>query len=109
VGFFYNRYPEVLIPVKNSTAILGKALAQYSFASDFASFVKTVVIPDWLGVFDPTEEELAFLTKPGRLAGEYDGFVAKMTSDRAQLGWATHGVCFIFLAHLPMCECECCF
>ncbi|KAJ3416821.1 2-oxoglutarate dehydrogenase complex E2 component [Chytridiales sp. JEL 0842] len=86
----YEWSPEVLIPVKNSTAIVGAALSQYQGAN-FADFVKTVVIPEWLGITNPTEEEVAGLSQPGKAAIEYDAFVAKMVSDRAQLGWATHG------------------
>ncbi|KAI9337682.1 alkaline-phosphatase-like protein [Zopfochytrium polystomum] len=86
----YRWNPQALVDVKISTERLGPALTNYQ-GSDFKTYVKSVVIPDWLGIHDPTDEEIALLASPGKTSMEYMTIAGKMLSDRAELGWATHG------------------
>lgn len=87
----YKWTPEALVHVRNSSEAIGDALADYSGPIEFASFIRTVVIPNWLGIANATDEEVAYLSEKGRLASSYSDYVSKMISDRAELGWATHG------------------
>ncbi|KAJ3193949.1 hypothetical protein HDU82_002622 [Entophlyctis luteolus] len=87
----YEWYPSALANVQNSTETVANFLASYPNDSTYPQFVIDVVLPQWLGVIDASEAEIAFLTVPGSPAFSYQQFIANMISDRAGLGWATHG------------------
>ncbi|KAJ3289584.1 hypothetical protein HDU79_003938, partial [Rhizoclosmatium sp. JEL0117] len=87
----YAWYPEVLRPVQNSTEKIARYLISYPNKSALPTYITETVLPQWLGIKDATKTELDFLTNPNRTAAEYQEFLGIMVSDRAGLGWATHG------------------
>ncbi|KAJ1567285.1 hypothetical protein HK405_006490, partial [Cladochytrium tenue] len=86
----YKWTPSALVNVKFSTEVMGEALGAFAGA-DFATFVASVVVPEWLGIADPTAEEVAALAQPGLPAAAYADAIGRILSDRAEIGWATHG------------------
>ncbi|KAJ3103915.1 hypothetical protein HDU97_009727 [Phlyctochytrium planicorne] len=82
--------PNVILRVQNSTSSIAAYLAVYN-KPDLAAVVKSTVIPCWLGLNDSTTEELDFLGTLSRPREEYENFLNKMISNRALLGWSTHG------------------
>ncbi|KAJ3077295.1 hypothetical protein HDU98_004257 [Podochytrium sp. JEL0797] len=87
----YAWYPSALVPVQNSTEVLGPFLSNFPNTAAFPAFVSETVVPKWLGISDASSTEMEFLTVPNRTSKEYADFIAHMVSDRAGLGWATHG------------------
>ncbi|KAJ3134096.1 hypothetical protein HK100_003837 [Physocladia obscura] len=90
----YEWFPSILVPVQNSTEILGKYLSTYPIDSSqpsYATFITDTLLPLWLGITDATPSEIAFLQIPKLAAGIYQNYLAEMVSDRAGLGWTTHG------------------
>ncbi|KAJ3212197.1 hypothetical protein HDU67_003974 [Dinochytrium kinnereticum] len=85
----YKWNPDALERVKNSSVVIAKALFEYP--GDLGEFVTSTVLPNWMSVHDATDAEVSFLSKKGRSFFEYDSFVSKMLSDRAFIGWSTHG------------------
>ncbi|KAJ3193647.1 hypothetical protein HK101_004425 [Irineochytrium annulatum] len=73
----YKWTPSALKNVKNSTVVLGHFLSTYN-GTDYATFVKGTVIPQWLGITDPSADEVSFLSTAGKSGIEYDSFIARM-------------------------------
>ncbi|TPX30354.1 alkaline phosphatase [Synchytrium microbalum] len=85
----YKWIPEALTKAKNSTEVLGQYLASTFPSGPTESLIRDI-LSEWLGITDPTPDEIAYLTTP-HLAIEYDYFMGPMISTRAMLGWSTHG------------------
>ncbi|KAJ2723051.1 vacuolar alkaline phosphatase [Coemansia sp. Benny D115] len=87
--------PEVLAPVRHSIEYIAQQLLAQGDASASTqdtkyAFVRDTVFPDWLGTKDATHEEImavALETDSVRLRQ----LLSTAISDRAQIGWATHG------------------
>ncbi|KAJ3399094.1 alkaline phosphatase [Chytriomyces confervae] len=89
----YEWFPSVLVPVKKSTESLGNMIAAFVEPFNppvFQQFIHQI-ITDQLGITDVTADELAFMQTPNRTTSAYTDYMGKMVSDRAGLGWATHG------------------
>jgi alkaline phosphatase len=86
----YKWEPSELANVKNSSYILGKALASYN-GTDYPHFVKSLVVAEWLGIKNVAVEDISFLLTQGHSAYAYSNFIADLISNRAEIGWATHG------------------
>ncbi|KAI8612351.1 alkaline-phosphatase-like protein [Chytriomyces sp. MP71] len=84
----YNWYPEVLLPVQNSAEFLASILAAYPDKEDIAAFTQYVqnMIETKLGVHDATPVEVDRVVR-----GDFAYGLSQIVSDRAGLGWATHG------------------
>ncbi|KAI9205059.1 alkaline-phosphatase-like protein [Polychytrium aggregatum] len=82
--------PEALVNVTRSSEKISADLAAYN-GQNRTEFVKTVVLEQWLGVHDYTEQEVQKLAQPGLLPSQIENILSPIISDRAQLGWATHG------------------
>ncbi|KAJ3088552.1 vacuolar alkaline phosphatase [Quaeritorhiza haematococci] len=81
--------PEALVPVKKSTIMAASGMLSYAGDSR-ETFLAETVLKDWLGILDPSPEELAFLTG-NHTVYELDLYLGLMLSNRAQVGWSTHG------------------
>ncbi|KAJ3077296.1 hypothetical protein HDU98_004258 [Podochytrium sp. JEL0797] len=87
----YAWYPSALVAVKNSTEKLGQYLFNFPDKAVFTDLITQTVIPKWLGIHDASLYETDFMAAVDKTASQYSDFAAKMVSDRAGLGWATHG------------------
>ncbi|KAI1313397.1 hypothetical protein EDD11_002664 [Mortierella claussenii] len=84
--------PEVIKRGRASTEILTQRLATYQ-GKHRRDFVKNEILSgsQGLGITDPTEEELAFLSDPNTSSAEILPFLGHAVSRRASLGWTTVG------------------
>lgn len=88
--------PEVIERAKRSTEVLTRDLFAYQ-GKNRRSFVKTEILGQGLGINDPTEDELSFLSStnedgtPAPLPTDILTFLGHAISRRAYLGWTTIG------------------
>ncbi|KAF9331217.1 hypothetical protein BG006_005938 [Podila minutissima] len=88
--------PEVIVRANRSTEVLTRDLFAYQ-GKDRRSFVKTSILEQGLGISDPTEDELSFLSStnedgtPAPLPKDILAFLGHAISRRANLGWTTMG------------------
>ncbi|KAG0026534.1 hypothetical protein BGZ81_006287 [Podila clonocystis] len=88
--------PEVIDRAKRSTELLTRDLFAYQ-GKDRRLFVKTEILEQGLGISDPTEDELSFLSStnedgtPAPLPTDILTFLGHAISRRASLGWTTMG------------------
>ncbi|KAF9308791.1 hypothetical protein BG003_010611 [Podila horticola] len=88
--------PEVVERAKKSTEVLTRDLFAYQ-GKDRRWFVKTNILEQGLGIRDPTEDELSFLSStnedgtPAPLPSDILAFLGHAISRRAKLGWTTMG------------------
>ncbi|KAF9369745.1 hypothetical protein CPB97_003338 [Podila verticillata] len=88
--------PEVIERAKRSTEVLTRDLFAYQ-GKNRRSFVKTEILGQGLGISDPTEDELSFLSStnedgtPAPLPTDILVFLGHAISRRASLGWTTVG------------------
>ncbi|KAF9427992.1 hypothetical protein BGZ94_003658 [Podila epigama] len=88
--------PEVIDRAKKSTEILTRELFDFK-GKHRRSFVKTDILENGLGITDPTEEELEYLSAtqpdgtPAQLPMNILAFLGHAISRRANLGWTTMG------------------
>ncbi|KAJ3339991.1 vacuolar alkaline phosphatase [Gonapodya sp. JEL0774] len=90
----YQWQPSVLLPVLNSSEILGSYLltlpATVTDLKARRAFVVDTVIKAWMGITDATDDEIKCLVDPtGFLPVQQ--CLAEMVSVRAFVGWSTHG------------------
>ena len=86
----YKWNPEALDRIKNSTEVVGRYLASMYPDGAPESVIKRI-LADWLDIRDPTPNELEWLKSGKKSALQYDYFLGPMVSNRALLGWSTHG------------------
>ncbi|KAJ1725114.1 vacuolar alkaline phosphatase [Coemansia erecta] len=85
--------PEVLKPVRHSIEFISAQLLGQPAGDSQGTkykFVRDTVFPDWMGVKDASHEEIMAVsleTDSVRLRQ----LLSNAISDRAQIGWATHG------------------
>jgi alkaline phosphatase len=90
----YHWNPAILANVSNSASYLTRALraqiettAKYSY-EEKKDYINKEFIEKGLGIFDATQEELELFLENPNLSVYY---FAEMVSQRAQIGWSTHG------------------
>ncbi|KAG0305289.1 hypothetical protein BGZ99_002148, partial [Dissophora globulifera] len=93
--------PEVIDRARVSTEILTKKLI--AFHSDEAQneakgrrrrveeYIRTEILDQGLGITDPLDDEIEFLSNPDALSNDYLRFLGHAISRRAYLGWTTMG------------------
>ncbi|KAI3661196.1 hypothetical protein MP638_005633 [Amoeboaphelidium occidentale] len=86
----YAWYPEVLSKVKYSTDAIASMVLSVSNENK-KSFVSDVVLPELLGVDDFSCGDVHYLASPDRTYTELVWALGKIVSDRAMIGWSTHG------------------
>jgi alkaline phosphatase len=84
----YKWEPSVIVPVKHSGEYMAQAILAQSPASR-ASFIKETVFKNWLNITDYTPNDLAILGNSSSVKIDYH--LGQMVSNRAGLGWSTHG------------------
>ncbi|KAF8949637.1 hypothetical protein BGZ52_005325, partial [Haplosporangium bisporale] len=88
--------PEVIERAKRSTEVLTRDLFAYQ-GKNRRSFVRSEILGQGLGISDPTEDELSFLSStnedgtPAPLPTDILAFLGHAISRRATLGWTTMG------------------
>jgi alkaline phosphatase len=86
----YQWYPEYLVPIQHSGEYIAKqVMAQNVLGRQV--FLQNTVFKQWLGISNPKQADIQYLIDEKRTLTEIDYYVGKITSDLAQLGWATHG------------------
>ncbi|KAJ3221456.1 hypothetical protein HK099_003499 [Clydaea vesicula] len=91
----YLWYPEILTKVQNSSIALALAIQKFLTknprnVAELKKFVKEIIVNN-LGIEDFTEEDLNYLASNAAKTNDLDTYISQMVSQRAQLGWATHG------------------
>ena len=81
--FHFDRYPELIACVKNSSYIFSQKLLNY-WNKDRKEYIKGI-IRDGLGFEDFEEYDINWLNE-ARTQPEYEFFLANMTSFRAHIG-----------------------
>jgi alkaline phosphatase len=64
-----------------------------------ANFIENTVFRDWLNITDFKPTDIQFLVS-SNVTTDTESFIGHMVSDRAILGWATHGVSLFSLGKL---------
>ncbi|KAF9343609.1 hypothetical protein BGX26_005473 [Mortierella sp. AD094] len=97
--------PEVIDRALTSTEILTQKLVDFHASqADVESFkgpngrrrrteefIKTEILNNGLGIEDPTDDEIEFLSEPNTLPNDFLRFLGHAISRRASLGWTTMG------------------
>ncbi|KAI8892868.1 alkaline-phosphatase-like protein [Globomyces pollinis-pini] len=85
----YNWFPNELVPVRHS----GEYIAQQLYTQTVLNrkdFIHDIIFKKWLGITKPDPKDIEYLSQNLTLS-EIDYYVGRVISDRAGLGWATHG------------------
>ncbi|GME82752.1 unnamed protein product [Ambrosiozyma monospora] len=93
VGESYPEYlwkPDVLLNATKSGEYVTRKLASYKASSkkDLYQFIKTEILEKDLGIHDYTEQDVLNIVAPG---ANPHNILNKLVSDRALIGWSTHG------------------
>jgi len=93
LGLTYPEYrwdPGVIAAVKHSSEYIASAIkAQPSEVK--VNFVKDTVMKDWLNISDYSNSDISLLTNESISSTDLEYYIGHMVSDRAGLGWSTHG------------------
>ncbi|KAJ2142665.1 vacuolar alkaline phosphatase, partial [Coemansia sp. RSA 678] len=83
--------PFALEPVKHSIEyVSSKLLGQTTDSAKQYEFVRDTVFPKWMGIKDASHEEILAVAQEADSV-QLRQLLSTAISDRAQLGWATHG------------------
>ena len=99
VSIFLQRNPSALTGVKHSAEYITKALK--SFVGSKSNFIEDTVFKDWLNITDYNPSDIQFLIS-SNVTTNTESYIGHMVSDRAILGWSTHGVRILSLAWLSI-------
>ena len=85
----YKWNPEAVLHVQNSSIVIADYLLSHQLSQNHA-FINQTVMQQWLGIL-PTALEMDYF-QAGRSSADLDYYLAKLISDRALIGWTTHGI-----------------
>lgn len=85
----YEWYPSALEHVQHSAEFMTKALLKLPNGTR-ADFIKDTIMKQWLHISDYTLQDVYFLDQE-KNHEVIEGYMGHLVSDRAGLGWSTHG------------------
>jgi alkaline phosphatase len=86
----YIWFPKKLSTIKKSAYMIGKFMHDEKKWND-REFIVETLFADWLGISDPSAEEIDFCMNPSHTISDFEYTLGHFVSKRAGLGWSTHG------------------
>lgn len=86
----YIWYPEMLAPVKHSGEYIAREILSTT-AANKATHVRNSVLKSYLGISNPDESDILFLSSQTATFEDLDRRIGAISARRANLGFTTHG------------------